>query len=79
MIFGIRQIEKAARYAMARPEISAVVIGFKSVSEIDEAIRASIARWLWRKWFVSEMMSGLRGRKTRDPTPTHKRLPWSRW
>ncbi len=31
--------EKAARFAMARPEISAVVIGFKSVQEIDEAIQ----------------------------------------
>ena len=31
--------EKAARFAMARPEISAVVIGFKSVKEIDEAIQ----------------------------------------
>jgi predicted aldo/keto reductase-like oxidoreductase len=31
--------EKAARFAMARPEISAVVIGFKSVKEVDEAIR----------------------------------------
>ena len=30
--------EKAARFAMARPEISAVVIGFKSANEIDEAI-----------------------------------------
>jgi predicted aldo/keto reductase-like oxidoreductase len=30
--------EKAARFAMARPEISAVVIGFKSTKEIDEAI-----------------------------------------
>jgi hypothetical protein len=30
--------EKAARYVMARPEISAVVIGFKSVQEVDEAI-----------------------------------------
>ena len=31
--------EKAARFAMARPEISAVVIGFKSTKEIDEAIQ----------------------------------------
>jgi predicted aldo/keto reductase-like oxidoreductase len=31
--------EKAARYVMARPEISAVVIGFKSEKEIDEAIQ----------------------------------------
>ncbi|MGO9112610.1 MAG: aldo/keto reductase [Thermoguttaceae bacterium] len=31
--------EKAARFAMARPEISAVVIGFKSTQEIDEAIQ----------------------------------------
>ena len=30
--------EKAARFAMARPEINAVVIGFKSTKEIDEAI-----------------------------------------
>lgn len=30
--------ERAARFAMAHPEISAVVIGFKSRSEIDEAI-----------------------------------------
>ncbi len=30
--------EKAARFVMARPEISAVVIGFKSTKEIDEAI-----------------------------------------
>ncbi len=30
--------EKAARFAMARPELSAVVIGFKSRKEIDEAI-----------------------------------------
>jgi 1-deoxyxylulose-5-phosphate synthase len=30
--------EKAARYVMARPEISAVVIGFKSRKEVDEAI-----------------------------------------
>lgn len=31
--------EKAARFAMAHPEISAVVIGFKSTQEIDEAIQ----------------------------------------
>jgi predicted aldo/keto reductase-like oxidoreductase len=31
--------EKAARFAMSRPEISAVVIGFKSRPEIDEAIQ----------------------------------------
>ena len=31
--------EKAARFAMARPEINAVVIGFKSRQEIDEAIQ----------------------------------------
>ena len=31
--------EKAVRFAMARPEISAVVIGFKSEKEIDEAIQ----------------------------------------
>jgi predicted aldo/keto reductase-like oxidoreductase len=30
--------EKAARFAMAQPEIDAVVIGFKSVKEVDEAI-----------------------------------------
>ena len=30
--------EKAARFAMAQPEINAVVIGFKSTREIDEAI-----------------------------------------
>ena len=30
--------EKAIRFAMARPEIHAVVIGFKSPQEIDEAI-----------------------------------------
>jgi predicted aldo/keto reductase-like oxidoreductase len=30
--------EKAVRFAMARPEINAVVIGFKSAKEIDEAI-----------------------------------------
>ena len=30
--------EKAIRYAMARPQINAVVIGFKSTKEIDEAI-----------------------------------------
>jgi predicted aldo/keto reductase-like oxidoreductase len=31
--------EKAVRFAMARPEINAVVIGFKSTKEIDEAIQ----------------------------------------
>jgi predicted aldo/keto reductase-like oxidoreductase len=31
--------EKAARFAMAQPEINAVVIGFKSRAEIDEAIQ----------------------------------------
>ena len=31
--------EKAARFAMAHPEIHAVIIGFKSVQEIDEAIQ----------------------------------------
>jgi predicted aldo/keto reductase-like oxidoreductase len=31
--------EKAVRFVLARPEINAVVIGFKSTSEIDEAIR----------------------------------------
>jgi len=30
--------EKAARFAMAQPEIDAVVIGFKSRAEVDEAI-----------------------------------------
>jgi 1-deoxyxylulose-5-phosphate synthase len=31
--------EKSIRYAMSRPELDAVVIGFKSTVEIDEAIR----------------------------------------
>jgi predicted aldo/keto reductase-like oxidoreductase len=31
--------DKAIRFAMSRPEIDAVVIGFKSRAEIDEAIR----------------------------------------
>ena len=31
--------EKSIRYAMSRPELDAVVIGFKSTSEIDEAIK----------------------------------------
>ncbi len=31
--------EKSIRFAMSRPELSAVVIGFKSTAEIDEAIR----------------------------------------
>ena len=31
--------EKSIRYAMSRPELDAVVIGFKSAAEIDEAIR----------------------------------------
>lgn len=31
--------EKAVRYAMSHPEIDAVVIGFKSTAEIDEAIQ----------------------------------------
>jgi predicted aldo/keto reductase-like oxidoreductase len=31
--------EKAIRYAMSRPELDAVVIGFKSRSEIDEGLR----------------------------------------
>jgi hypothetical protein len=30
--------EKAARFAMAQPEINAVLIGFKSRKEVDEAI-----------------------------------------
>ena len=31
--------EKAVRFAMARPEISAVIIGFKSAKEVDESIQ----------------------------------------
>jgi len=31
--------EKSVRFAMSRPELDAVVIGFKSTAEIDEAIR----------------------------------------
>jgi 1-deoxyxylulose-5-phosphate synthase len=31
--------EKSIRFAMSRPELNAVVIGFKSTAEIDEAIR----------------------------------------
>ena len=31
--------EKAIRFAMSRPELDAVVIGFKNRAEIDEAIR----------------------------------------
>jgi predicted aldo/keto reductase-like oxidoreductase len=31
--------EKAIRFAMSRPELDAVVIGFKSRAEIDEAIQ----------------------------------------
>jgi predicted aldo/keto reductase-like oxidoreductase len=31
--------EKSIRFAMSRPEIDAVVIGFKTRAEIDEAIR----------------------------------------
>jgi hypothetical protein len=31
--------EKSIRFAMSRPEIDAVVIGFKNRSEIDEAIK----------------------------------------
>jgi predicted aldo/keto reductase-like oxidoreductase len=31
--------EKSIRFAMSRPELSAIVIGFKSAAEIDEAIR----------------------------------------
>jgi hypothetical protein len=30
--------EKSIRFAMSRPELDAVVIGFKSTSEVDEAI-----------------------------------------
>jgi predicted aldo/keto reductase-like oxidoreductase len=38
--------EKSIRFAMSRPEINAVVIGFKSTAEIDEAtqrINAALA------------------------------------
>ena len=44
-IFGERQFltpqerEKSIRFAMSRPELDAIVIGFKSTEEIDEAIR----------------------------------------
>jgi PHP family Zn ribbon phosphoesterase len=31
--------EKSIRYAMSRPELDAIVIGFKSTAEIDEAIK----------------------------------------
>jgi predicted aldo/keto reductase-like oxidoreductase len=31
--------EKSIRYAMSRPELDAIVIGFKSTSEVDEAIK----------------------------------------
>ncbi|MDD8044178.1 MAG: aldo/keto reductase, partial [Verrucomicrobiota bacterium] len=31
--------ERALRYAMAREELNAVVIGFKATSEVDEAIQ----------------------------------------
>jgi hypothetical protein len=31
--------EKSIRFAMSRPELDAIVIGFKSREEIDEAIR----------------------------------------
>jgi hypothetical protein len=31
--------EKSIRFAMSRPELDAVVIGFKNTAEIDEAIR----------------------------------------
>jgi hypothetical protein len=31
--------ERSIRFAMARPELDAVVIGFKSAVEIDEAIK----------------------------------------
>ena len=30
--------ERSIRYAMARPELNAIVIGFKSTDEIDEAV-----------------------------------------
>jgi len=30
--------QKAMRFAMSRPEINAVVVGFKNRSEVDEAI-----------------------------------------
>ena len=31
--------EKSIRFAMSRPEMDAIVIGFKSTAEIDEAIK----------------------------------------
>ena len=31
--------EKSIRFAMSRPELDAIVIGFKSAAEIDEAIQ----------------------------------------
>jgi predicted aldo/keto reductase-like oxidoreductase len=31
--------EKSIRFAMSRPELDAIVIGFKSTAEIDEAIK----------------------------------------
>jgi predicted aldo/keto reductase-like oxidoreductase len=31
--------EKSIRFAMSRPELDAIVIGFKSRAEIDEAIK----------------------------------------
>ena len=31
--------EKSVRFAMSHPELDAVVIGFKSTAEIDEAIK----------------------------------------
>ena len=38
--------EKSIRFAMSRPELDAVVIGFKSTAEIDEAHQArEPARW----------------------------------
>jgi hypothetical protein len=33
--------EKSIRFAMSRPELDAIVIGFKSTAEIDEAIRCT--------------------------------------
>jgi hypothetical protein len=31
--------EKSIRFAMSRPELDAIVIGFKNTSEVDEAIK----------------------------------------
>jgi predicted aldo/keto reductase-like oxidoreductase len=35
--------EKSVRFAMSQPEIDAVVIGFKSTDEIDDAIKLANA------------------------------------